>query len=639
MRGDLVYEKLGEIGEDLITDALPDAVPLVQVDSLTASPRPPRGAGWRKAGVIAACVLLAGLLAAGGGAWLLREPDDPWDTDAAEESDTLDTSGISPENTVQTPHDSEEDPPETVPELHDYEGKLLIYDTSGTHLLYVGNKPEHEDEIREIIAILNRAIKPDMNPVAAVCHFELTVGDTALGVVFGTLVDQTNGGRYDFAEGDWERFYQLIKAICGYFPDGLMEDPAGIVYESGIRYHGDAYEISTVIHNSMYALDDLVLMHQHTGYMIPLQAVYHDDSYVCTIPEDAPTGYYLAVASFGTPYSDRKFTIRSHDPAVNLRSHDKESAYTFDYDRETADKVYNVRDLIQLDILMTNLGDELYRYGGSTVIYPKATLVSESGYSVDMFFSLVTEDGYQIRYLPSDTVTVAVELPPKDLPDLPCETYDLILSFEGHEQTFENVLEITDTPVLHRGDSYGLFVSQTELSQFALKQGDCEIPFINLEGYPIVYIPTDAPAGRYDLVEQGLGGAVNATEGYVYISDAETKLNLRSDLEKQIVRAGDAVDFNTYTDIVGPTIRLFMPYDSLDIDAVLVSKDGSYTLQSLTAPDGREPNNYEFSTGTTFAQSKTFFIPDDIPAGDYDLVLSFRGFTETYKDMVTVEKP
>ena len=29
MRGDLVYEKLGEIDEDLIADALPDAVPLL----------------------------------------------------------------------------------------------------------------------------------------------------------------------------------------------------------------------------------------------------------------------------------------------------------------------------------------------------------------------------------------------------------------------------------------------------------------------------------------------------------------------------------------------------------------------------------------------------------------------------------
>ena len=39
MRGDLVYEKLGEIDEDLIADALPDAVPLYRLDG--DNPPPP----------------------------------------------------------------------------------------------------------------------------------------------------------------------------------------------------------------------------------------------------------------------------------------------------------------------------------------------------------------------------------------------------------------------------------------------------------------------------------------------------------------------------------------------------------------------------------------------------------------------
>ncbi len=164
MRGDLVYEKLGEIDPDLVADALPDAVPLVSVNSLTTPPKPPRGTVWRRVAVIAACILLTGLLLVGGGVWLFQdEAKQPWETDATTSSDMPDTDpadtvqaphgtgmedpsqtdpnapNISPENTTQTPqdsetdgepssqspestdtaqtpHDSEEDPPETVPE-------------------------------------------------------------------------------------------------------------------------------------------------------------------------------------------------------------------------------------------------------------------------------------------------------------------------------------------------------------------------------------------------------------------------------------------------------------------------------------------------------------------------------------------
>ena len=74
MRGDLVYEKLGEIDPALLADALPPAPvtpPLYQLGSNqpVKSPRAPR---IRKAILICACILLAGLLLAGGTVALSR---------------------------------------------------------------------------------------------------------------------------------------------------------------------------------------------------------------------------------------------------------------------------------------------------------------------------------------------------------------------------------------------------------------------------------------------------------------------------------------------------------------------------------------------------------------------------------------
>ena len=639
MRGDLVYEKLGEIDPALVADALPDAVPLVSVNSLTTPPKPPRGTVWRRVAVIAACILLAGLLAVGGGAWLFQdEAKQPWETDTTDESDISDTNSS---DTVQTPQDSEEEPPETVPELHGYEGDFLIYDTSGTKLLYVGNKPEHEDEIREIIAILNRAVEPDTNPVASVCHFEMTVGDTALGAVFGTLVDKTNGGRYGFAEGDWARFYQLIKTICGYFPDGPVEDPAGIVCESVVRHRGDAYEISAMIYNDMYTLDDLVLVHKRTGYRIPLQISFGIDSYVCTIPEDAPTGYYYAVASFGTPYSDRKFTVQSRDPAVNLQSHSKEPAYTFACDLSSIEALYHYGDTLSLDASFTNLGDDLYRYGSNTVLHPKAELRIRRGdetLSFEMTDEMISEDGGRIRSLPSGKQGESGGYTLLITEDMPVGMYDLVLSFEGHEQVFENVLEINDTLVLCRGDSYGLFVSQAEPSTFVLRQGDYEIPFSRWDNLPVVTIPADAPAGSYDLVENGY----LSFEGFLIVSDAENEYLIRKDLTKQTVQRGDWVEFSPHVDVEKAVIHAFMPYDNLNIETVLVARYGSdtyYTLTAMDAPDAREPNNYTFYPGESIIKSKTFIIPDDMPAGSYDLVVTFRGKTVTYPSMITVVIP
>ena len=74
MRGDLVYEKLGEIDPELLADALPPATvtpPLYQLGS-NQPVKSPRGPRIRKVLLICACIALAVLLLAGGAVALYR---------------------------------------------------------------------------------------------------------------------------------------------------------------------------------------------------------------------------------------------------------------------------------------------------------------------------------------------------------------------------------------------------------------------------------------------------------------------------------------------------------------------------------------------------------------------------------------
>ncbi|MBR5124679.1 MAG: hypothetical protein IKU90_06055 [Clostridia bacterium] len=639
MRGDLVFEKLGEIDPELVADALPNAMPLMSVSDLRKPPKPPRGTVWRKMLVIAACILLAGLLAVGGGVWLFREgAEQPWETDTIDASDSSDTQ---PSGVILHPDGSGTDDT-SVTEPSRIEGAFRVYDITGSQLLFVDKDPAHARAIEEIMAILNRATEPTKSMIESPGNFQMMIGDTTLIPNHGTLYNRTSGKTYAFSEGDWDRFHTLIREIVGYFPNGLPELAGYITYEHVTRHPRDAYSLSVTIHNPLYTLKSLTLVHESADYSISMEEDFWGQSYICTIPEDAPFGKYTAYASFETLYDEeadaQEYMWKS---VMTVAEHEKEPAYTFAYDWAEEEAVYHYGDTVSLYASLTNLGDDLYRYGSNTVLHPKAELRIRRGdetLSFKMTDELISEDGGLIRSLASGRQGESGWYTLLITEDMPGGMYDLVLSFEGHEKVIENVLEINDTLVLCRGDSYGLFVSQAEPSTFVLRQGDYEIPFSRWDNLPVVTIPADAPAGSYDLVENGY----LSFEGFLIVSDAENEHFSHNDLRKQTVQRGDWVEFDACVNVKGATIHAFMPYDSLDIEAVLVSIYGSptsYTLTAMGAPDAREPNNYTFYPGETIIKSKTFIIPDDMPAGVYDLVVTFRGETKTYPKMITVVAP
>ena len=445
MRGDLVFEKLGEIDPELVADALPNAMPLMSVSDLRKPPKPPRGTVWRRVMVIAACILLAGLLAVGGGVWLFREgAEQPWETDTVETSDLSDTA---PDSAEQPPNGSgAEDTTLTDPSR--IEGAFRVYDITGSQLLFVNKDPAHADAIEEIMAILNRATEPTKSMIESPGNFQMMIGDTTLIPNHGTLYNRTSGKTYAFSEGDWDVFYTLIREIMGYFPDGFPELAGYITYEHVTRHPRDAYSLSVTNHNPLYNLKSLTLVHESTDYSISMEEDFWGQSYICTIPEDAPFGKYTAYASFETLYDEeadaQEYMWKS---VMTVAEHEKEPAYTFAYDWEKKEAVYHYGDTVSLYASLTNLGDDLYRYGLNTVLHPKAELRIRRGgetLSFKMTDGMVAEDGELIRSLPSGKQGERGWYTLLITEDMPVGMYDLVLSFEGHEQVFENAVAVMD---------------------------------------------------------------------------------------------------------------------------------------------------------------------------------------------------
>ena len=610
MRGDLVYEKLGEIDPELLADALPPAAvtpPLYQLGS-NQPMRPPRGPRVRKVVLICACILLAGLLLAGGTVALSRAWEGFFE--------------------------------ETTPE--DHFGKELTY--RGTVSIGGFGSLMGSDEL-EVIGNELKAIFTAAAPVEDMCEclrdLSIQIGDTTLTY---------NRDHGCFRDGDTGLVYQLREQDKEYVNDLLTDLESlpqilSFFHEYTTLRHGDDFVFTVAWweeYGSIYKIDKVYLRYdgEDTEYVTPgfFTVSDQESTYRIRIKDDAPYGKYTLVAHVYSPYTGRNIDmeIPSVPGAVEIVPFASEPSYTFSWNSDRI--IYSQGETILVDVAMTNNGDPILRWTKDSAILPEVSLRSVSnGKTYPMSREQEIDWSGQLAGLDSGAASKGEFL--LGIPSsMPVGVYDLVLSFEGHEKVIENVLEVNDTLVLCRGDSYGLFVSQAEPSTFVLRQGDYEIPFGRWDNLPVVTIPADAPAGSYDLVENGY----LSFEGFLIVSDAENEHFSHNDLRKQTVQRGDWVEFDACVNVKGATIHAFMPYDSLDIEAVLVSIYGSptsYTLTAMSAPDAREPNNYTFYPGETIIKSKTFIIPDDMPAGVYDLVVTFRGETKTYPKMITVVAP
>lgn len=424
MRGDLVYEKLGEIDPELLTDALPPAAvtpPLYQLGS-NQSIRPPRAPRVRKVVLICACILLAGLLLVGGAVALSRAWEGSFE--------------------------------ETTPE--DHFGKELTY-KGPVSIEGFGSLTGSEE--MEVIGDELKACFTAAAPVEDVCECERD-----LSIQFGDTPLTYNRDHGCFRNGDTGEVYQLREQDKEYVNNLLadLESRPNILpfaYEYDTLRHGDDFVFTLAWwegYGSIYKIDKVYLRYdgEDTEYVTPgfFTVSDQESTYRIRIKDDAPYGKYTLVAHVYSPYSGRniEMEIPSVPGAVEIVPNEKESSYTFTWD--TTQKIYNQGETILVDVAMTNNGDPILRWTRELSILPEVSLRSISnGKTYPMTGEQESEWSGHLAGLDSGAVSKGVFS--LDIPSsMPVGVYDLVLAFEGHEQVYPDALAVVSPNTSHSID-------------------------------------------------------------------------------------------------------------------------------------------------------------------------------------------
>ena len=424
MRGDLVYEKLGEIDPALVAEALPPAAvtpPLYQLGS-NQSMRPPRAPRVRKVVLICACILLAGLLLAGGTVALSRAWEGFFE--------------------------------ETTPE--DHFGKELTY--RGTVSIGGFGSLTGSDELvfmgEELKAIFTAAA-----PVEDVCE---CLRD--LSIQFGDTTLTYNRDHGCFRDVDTGLVYQLREQDKEYVDD-LLTDllPLPQILSFSCEYttlrHGDDFVFSLAWwegYGSTYKIDKVYLRYEgeDTEYVTPGFFTVSDQeaTYRIRIMDDAPYGKYTLVAQVRSVYTGRnvEMEIPSVSGAVEIVPFASEPSYTFSWNSDRI--IYNQGETILVDVAMTNNGDPLLRWTKDSAILPEVSLRSVSnGKTYPMISEQEIDWSGQLAGLDSGAVSKGVFS--LDIPSsMPVGVYDLVLAFEGHEQVYPDALAVVSSNTSHSID-------------------------------------------------------------------------------------------------------------------------------------------------------------------------------------------
>ena len=420
MRGDLVYEKLGEIDPEFIADALPDAVPLYRLGGEDPLP-PKKRPNLRKALVVCACLLLAGLLLVGGGIALSRSLEFPWETD-----------------TDETPTD---------------QGKELTYQGIVT---IGGFGPLTDSDDLESIGNQIKARFSAATP-ADVCD---CIRDLKIQIGEDSLTYNRDHGC--FRDGKTGKVYRLRDEDRAYMEELLvmLEPPVIMDYTHATLHPLDAYTCTVSLvknedYPNVYEIKEIYLRATAEGsdYRTDsFREILDRDSFYCgTIPEDAPEGDYELVVYLFTPYTGRytELTLTSPTPAVTVAAHEKEPRYAFFYECEK--NIYRKGETVSLTAGLINRGDDIYRWSTELSILPTVTLrtvLDGETLTYTMSTGLELEwsgELYHMTYNESSKAQFWWIAPDR----LPVGVYDLVLSFEGHEEVYPRVIAIVDPNAPH----------------------------------------------------------------------------------------------------------------------------------------------------------------------------------------------
>ena len=512
MRGDLVYEKLGEIDLDLVAEAMTGKAPAVMpnlydLNRSHAPHRPQRGQKARRIVLICAILTMAAVLLIGSSMILSR-------------SGVFDL--IFP--STEPPIEVETDDPNAR-----YKGAVTICDLPDGETILVGGSPQMDALAMRIKQMLNSVGESEpSSPTYTGGDYVLYVGDTEIwltvsGDRYLFMKDPASGDEWRLTEETAQELHELIQTV--YESDHVNTDLAGVelIYEQLTLHPTDAYEVRLNYDPKTIKVERVYLRHlEQTDYTIGQSGITIRQGSVFYMPENAPMGKYEAVAEFRVNDSEI-MTVKSPTDCLNLQPAEKTPAYDFYVDILTHPASYYGK--LEVDASVTNLGDDLYVFGGNSALMPSVRIrTRRHGETITYYLNNQndTEDGMQVRYLPSGK-DGGMGLFTLNIDDtIPIGRYDLIVSYRGHEEVYEGSVNITDGkdyPIeLSPGESYRFPVDHTD-SEYYLELFEYLIPMEIQDGYAVVTIPEDAEGGYYFLWERYNGEDTLIMYEFVYVPE------------------------------------------------------------------------------------------------------------------------
>ena len=682
MRGDLVYEKLGEIDPALVAEALPEAAPMPELYHLGGNnpPPPKKRPNFRKALVVCACILLAGILLVGGGAVLSRVKDQSADHPSHEtEAPWIDptvngTNGVSEPETVPEPAPD----PESQPFSFGYElttpstvsggdtvDIILSLTNNGAGFSYYGCASDYAPKAKLIAAVAGETVTLEVEYAttsdAAEDHW-IDTGDTGKGHIYVTIPsdEYLHGASFDLVltYKDHSRVFRDVLTV----DTAPSETYGGEVEVFAANAENDKLlDVSLTENEEQKKIGDALVSVFNTNSPV-FKEEYEDVIANVRFRVGGSVLWYNTNSGHLTDRATKTQYRLTHVQMTTVNSHleDLWNAYGV-YETHLNDRFRDTVDKLayQEEDIYTNHDLEIRMYARRiTALLNTATPVEDNMYDLSAYGFVFGEIhwGYHayedrpcIHTIDHRAEDNCLELDPDTNVELRCimETIfkDAIAPACGFSFKTSTILrKSTYKAVAHYDDC---LYDMVKLS-LRHKETGYEIPKTAYTFYYDVFvIPEDAPFGEYELVaylwgEMGSGVFRTDTTAVTVVPEskpAEYTFSYKILNRKLSYKAGDTLLIETLMTNKGDTITRFGNSNAVFPKARLVNvKNGSEIVIELEngnlAEDGALIRTLK--GGKTISPEQSFEIPEGVESGIYDLVLYFEEHERVFKNAVAI---
>ena len=327
------------------------------------------------------------------------------------------------------------------------------YITEAALVPALGASPAEKPESR--FAALSRVLNSGWG-VACIC-FIVAIAAVVGMVAWGRMGDPVGPGYTPPTRGNFS-FSHSVSLLSGPVPVGT-----DLRLDTSVKNEGAPF---TYEGSSTGFAPTAALVHAETGYSIegyfPMTKDYvtftvnTGDVGTCvqtfSIPEDAPTGVYDLVLSYG---GERQVFSRMVSVVIPTDTPIIYSDYSFGYEPFGGFAIPG--DRLTMETWVRNDGYLFTFMGSSMGFAPAAVLVhSDTGYRIEGMFD-VTADYTEVTVKPGDIGRATQEF---FIPaDAPTGDYDLELSYDSFSQRFDNVLTVAEPTIPDHGDTENLSFS------------------------------------------------------------------------------------------------------------------------------------------------------------------------------------